>query len=211
MSKLGTYKTSKHYKRFKKVINVLGWLLFAFLMTVALFLLLVLSLNKIAQSKNEKPMVGLYTIVSPSMTGSINVYDVVFVLRVPVSKIKRGDIITFKAEQTIFGDTPVTHRVIEKHTDDNGEIVFVTKGDYNQYKDEFYAYERNVVGKVLFKIPQLGRVQFFLVGGKGWFVAIILPALAIIAVDIFKVFKLYVQKIKMEEEQKQEEEEEKLK
>ena len=192
MNKEESGKTHRFYKKIKGVTGVLGWILFATLIMMALFLLLVLISNKVAEKKNQKPIMGLYTIVSPSMTGSIEVYDVVFVLRVPTKMIHRGDVITFRAENTIFGDTPVTHRVIEKYTDNDGQTVYVTKGDYNQFKDDFYAYERNVVGKVLFKIPQLGRIQFFLVGKKGWFVVVLLPALAIIATDIFKILKVVV-------------------
>ena len=190
MNKEENYKSRKFRKKIKRVTSFLGWILFAILIIIATFLLFVLIANKIAEKRNEKPIVGLYTIISPSMTGSIDVYDVVFVLRVPTKMIHRGDVITFRAENVIFGDTPVTHRVIEKYTDDQGKAVYVTKGDYNQYKDDFYAYERNVIGKVLFKIPQLGRIQFFLVGRRGWFIVVLLPALAIIATDIFKIIKI---------------------
>ena len=194
MNKEVNNSTNSFYRKFKNFTGTLGWIIFALLITIAMFLLLVLITNKIAEKRHEKPIMGLYTIVSPSMTGSIDVYDVVFVLRVPTKLIHRGDVITFRAEDTIFGDTPVTHRIIEKYTDDDGSMVYVTKGDFNQYKDKFYAYERNLVGKVLFKIPQLGRIQFFLVGRKGWFVVVLLPALGIIAMDIFKILKLMSKK-----------------
>lgn len=208
MNKEENYKSRKFRRKFKRVTSLLGWILFAVLITIAIFLLFILIANKIAEKRNEKPLVGLYTIVSPSMTGSIDVYDVVFVLRVPTKMIHRGDVITFKAENVIFGDTPVTHRIIEKYSDDEGKAVYVTKGDYNQYKDDFYAYERNIIGKVLFKIPQLGRVQFFLVGRKGWFIVVLLPALAIIATDIFKIIKIVA--FKDNDKQKNEESKEEL-
>ena len=54
-----------------------------------------------------------------------------------------------------------------------------------------------MVGKVYFKIPQLGRIQFFLASKSGWMVAILIPALAIISYDLYKLFRLVLLKSKI--------------
>ena len=42
----------------------------------------------------------------------------------------------------------------------------------------------------MFKIPKLGKLQFFLASKKGWLLAIIIPAVVIIVYDIIKLIKL---------------------
>ena len=75
--------------------------------------------------------------------------------------------------------------------------MFVTKGDANSAVDSDKVFPNNVLGKVLFKIPQLGRIQFFLASKGGWLIGILIPALAIIAYDIYKVIKLVILKSKL--------------
>ena len=87
----------------------------------------------------------------------------------------------------------ITHRIVDKYVTNEG-VQFKTKGDANVEADSSLVYEENVIGKVLFKIPQLGRVQFFLASKSGWFIAILIPALAVIAYDIFKLFRLLILK-----------------
>jgi signal peptidase len=51
------------------------------------------------------------------------------------------------------GASPITHRVVENHTED-GEVI--TKGDANNSADIFPAAYRNIVGKVFAHVPKLG-------------------------------------------------------
>ena len=48
----------------------------------------------------------------------------------------------------------------------------------------------NVIGKVIVRVPQLGRVQSFIGTHSGWLIVIVIPALIIIISDILKIFKL---------------------
>ena len=57
----------------------------------------------------------------------------------------------------------------------------------------------NVIGKVILRIPKLGKVQEFLSKKGGWLIAIIIPALFIIISDILKIFKLVGVKNKINE------------
>ena len=92
----------------------------------------------------------------------------------------------------------VTHRVVEVTSDENG-VAYKTKGDNNLSPDTAPAKYDNVIGKVIMRIPQLGRVQYFLASQGGWLIAIVLPALFIIISDILKIFKLAGVKNKIEE------------
>lgn len=184
-------------KIFKMIYKVISYTIICILMAIAAFLIFYVISGKIAQKQGKKPLFGLYTIISPSMTGTLNVYDVAFTMRVDTDKLKEGDIITFYSTNSFFGGTPITHRIIEiVDVPDSGKM-FRVKGDANPKADEEKVIPSNVVGKVLFKIPQLGRVQFFLASKGGWIVAIMIPALVIISYDIYKIFRLVLLKSKL--------------
>ncbi len=190
-------KKIKRKKIFKMIYKVISYTIICILMVIAAFLIFYVISGKIAQKQGKKPLFGLYTIISPSMTGTLNVYDVAFTMRVDTDKLKEGDIITFYSTNSFFGGTPITHRIIEiVDVPDSGKM-FRVKGDANPKADEEKVIPSNVVGKVLFKIPQLGRVQFFLASKGGWIVAIMIPALVIISYDIYKIFRLVLLKSKL--------------
>ena len=100
----------------------------------------------------------------------------------------------------------VTHRVMEVKKTESG-YKYKTKGDNNLSPDSAYAEYNNVIGKVILRVPQLGRVQHFLGTQGGWLVVIVIPALFIIISDIMKIFKLSGVKNKIETMNEKEEQE----
>ncbi|MGM9875552.1 MAG: signal peptidase I [Bacilli bacterium] len=190
-------KKIKRKKVFKMIYKIISYTIICILMAIAAFLIFYVISGKIAQKQGKKPLFGLYTIISPSMTGTLNVYDVAFTMRVDTDKLKEGDIITFYSTNSFFGGTPITHRIIEVVNVPNSGKMFRVKGDANPKADEEKVIPSNVVGKVMFKIPQLGRVQFFLASKGGWIIAIMIPALVIISYDIYKIFRLILLKSKL--------------
>ena len=190
-------KKIKRKKVFKMIYKIISYTIICILMTIAAFLIFYVISGKIAQKQGKKPLFGLYTRISPSMTGTLNVYDVAFTMRVDTDKLKEGDIITFYSTNSFFGGTPITHRIIEVVNVPNSGKMFRVKGDANPKADEEKVIPSNVVGKVMFKIPQLGRVQFFLASKGGWIIAIMIPALVIISYDIYKIFRLFLLKSRL--------------
>ena len=190
-------KKIKRKKLFKMIYKIISYTIICILMVIAAFLIFYVISGKIAQKQGKKPLFGLYTIISPSMTGTLNVYDVAFTMRVDTDKLKESDIITFYSTNSFFGGTPITHRIIEVVNVPNSGKMFRVKGDANPKADEEKVIPSNVIGKVMFKIPQLGRVQFFLASKGGWIIAIMIPALVIISYDIYKIFRLILLKSKL--------------
>lgn len=141
---------------------------------------------------------GLYTIVSGSMEPNIEVYDVVVAAETDISTIRVGDVVTFISNWSVNSGVTVTHRVVEIATTENGEYQLTTKGDNNQAIDGGYVTQRNLIGKVVGRIPQLGQLQFFLATKIGWFLIVFIPALIVIILDGIKIFKLYFLKEKIE-------------
>lgn len=178
---------------FKIIGKIISWALFVVLLIAASFLLYYFVATKIYAAKGPgyEPKFSIYTIISPSMTPNINVYDAIINVRVDDPKdIEVGDVITFISTSLLTPGTTITHRVIAITTDENGEVCYQTKGDYNPVADQACAKYNNIIGKVIFKIPQLGRVQFFLASKMGWLICILLPALFIITRDIMRITKL---------------------
>lgn len=189
-------KNIKTKRKIKSILNYLStvftWAIFVILIICAGFLIYYYTNMK--SHENDKteyiPEISLYTIVSGSMVPKINVYDVIVNKRVesPMD-IKIGDIITFTSTSSISSGMTVTHRVIDIQNV-NGEYQFITKGDANISQDGAPALYSNVIGKAVLKIPQLGRVQFFVASKFGWLIVVVLPALYVIIKDIYKIVKI---------------------
>ena len=183
-------KTVKRKKTFKMAYKIISYTLLVILMIIALFFIVYVISGKIAEKKGENPPFGLYTIISPSMTPNIDVYDVVFVKRQDLESLKVDDVITFYSTNAMFGTTPITHRIVEiLDIPDNGTMYRV-KGDANERADQEKVIPSNVIGKVMFKIPKLGKIQFFLASKTGWLIAILIPSICVIIYDIYKLIKL---------------------
>ena len=73
-----------------------------------------------------------------------------------VQFLQEGDIISFRQGQSV-----ITHR-INKIMDENGEIVYQTKGDNNNIEDSGTITDSVIEGKVIYKIPKLGKISLFL-------------------------------------------------
>ena len=188
-------KNKATFKKIKQILNYIGKIIsyacIVLLIIIGVFLVYyMINIQKSKKDSNFKPEVSLYTIVSGSMEPTIHVYDVVLNVAVKSPEdIKVGDVITFISTSSISEGLTVTHRVQDIKIV-NGEYEFVTKGDYNPTADSSTAKYNNVIGKVAFKIPQLGRVQFFVASKAGWFFVVLLPAMGVIIYDVLKLFKL---------------------
>ena len=125
------------------------------------------------------------------MEPNVKVYDVVVDLNVfNQNDIKKGDIITFVSNSNVSKGLTVTHRVVDIISNEDGTKSYITKGDNNLKADQATVNINDVLGKVLFKIPQLGRVQFLIADKFGWLLVILIPSLGVIIYDFIKLFRL---------------------
>jgi len=180
-------------KKFKIISKVLSWALFVILLIIAAFLLYYYIATKVYAAKGVgyEPKFSIYTIVSPSMTPNINVYDAIVNVKVNDPRdIKKGDVITFISTSNLTAGTTITHRVKDITNDEDGNVCYITKGDFNPVEDQACAKYNNIIGKVIMRIPQIGRIQFFLASKAGWLLCILIPALIIISKDILRITKL---------------------
>ena len=191
-------KSIKIKKIIRKSLRFISYSIILVLMIIAAFLVFYVVSNFIYKDSGEHPPFGLYTVVSPSMEDTINVYDVILVKKVDPSKLKKDDIITFYSTNPFFGSTPITHRIVEI-MNENGTYSFIVKGDANKIPDEEVVISENILGRVYLIFPGLGKVQFFLASKGGILLAILIPAIAIIGYDIYKIGKGLLLKKRMKE------------
>jgi signal peptidase len=116
---------------------------------------IILLLNTLsAKSEAAYKLIGFrsYTVLSGSMEPKFYPGDLVISLHKNRANIKEGDIITFRDDDEI-----VTHRIIDKTQEG-----YITKGDNNNAADSFAVSNDNIIGKVLFDIPNAGYIIQFL-------------------------------------------------
>ena len=78
--------------------------------------------HNVKAGNNKKDLFSAYTIVSPSMTPTINVLDVIVIKRADEpTDIKKGDIITFNSTDYRYSGVLVTHRVVDVEKTSNGK------------------------------------------------------------------------------------------
>lgn len=193
---MGKNKKGETYRSFRGIIkffgDVISWTVFILLLLIAIALLYYVFANYRYSKKGRgyEPLFSLYTIISPSMEPNIKVYDVI--IDVPVKdyrSLKVGEVITFKSESSISKGMTVTHRITNIKKVGN-KYYFTTKGDSNETEDTSLVVQDNVIGKVKLRIPQLGRIQYFLASRGGWLLVILIPAIFILITDVIKLIRM---------------------
>ena len=164
------------------------------LIMIIVFLVFVINFidkqHNIKSGNDKKDLFSAYTIVSPSMVPSINVLDVVVTMRVDdPENLKKGDIITFNSTEYSYSGVTITHRISNIDKTSNGQYLFTTKGDNNNTEDSARTSFDKIYGKVLFRIPKIGYIQYYLSSILGWVAIIVVPAVMIIGYDIYKLIK----------------------
>lgn len=126
--------------------------LFADMLTVSLFVLLIAAIYAGIQEKRTGELqfiCGLkpVRIVSGSMEPAIKTGAVVLIEKIDGTDAQPGDVITF-----IRGDRYVTHRLIgiDEAAKGRGEAAYlITKGDHNRIADEARLSPEDVKGRVV--------------------------------------------------------------
>lgn len=199
----------KHYKVkvikkkeniFRYIVSVMSYALFIFLLLIGGTLLLYIADIKIRAMKGDysAPAFNAYVVMSGSMLPTIQVKDIVVTKKVPEEKLEVGDIITFISPDTRFGGISITHRIIEKYYDESiGSYSYRTKGDNNNIADSVLVPNKNILGKVILKVPKLGYLQDILSSKGGLIIVVLIPCLVILSYDIMKLLKKAGQKTKL--------------
>ncbi len=159
-------------EKLKAIGKVFYWLVLAFLIFVAGFT----AMSALNLPGNYK----LFVVMSGSMKPTIKTGSVVVVK--PEKTYAKGDIITF--QDPTKSKTTITHRIFEA-----SGSAFLTKGDANKDPDPRPVQFSQVKSRYLFKIPYVGYLTSFVRTRLGWFLAIILPAIALVGFIVKDIIK----------------------
>lgn len=179
-------------KVFTIIFKLLYYIVISFVCLIAAFLVFYIINSQIhANNPDYKPRISIYTIVSPSMTPNINVYDVVVNVRPEhPDEIQVGDIITYKSTAATSEGMTITHRVIIKNQLPDGTYEYLTQGDNNTEPDSVYVTFDNIIGKEIITIPKVGHIQFLIANQKGWLFLLLIPIAIYLLKEVFKLVDL---------------------
>lgn len=134
--------------RNKRLGTIMQYLLIAILVFVLYNIFLIFGADKSDAKATNFFGYRLFVITSDSMSPTFNEDDMIFVKT--TNNYEIGDIITYKVSNN---EIPITHRIIEKY-DDNS---FLTKGDNNSFADPTPVSKDNIIGEMVYLIPDIGR------------------------------------------------------
>lgn len=144
--------------------------------------------SKRSMANREIPLYGAYVILTGSMEPIIKPGDAVVIRRVPEDEIAVGDVVTYRSTDSSYYGILITHRVVNIQ-EENGNKVYVMKGDHNPTVDRSSVLSSQVYGKVVMRIPKIGYLKSFLASSYGWIIAVVVPSLGIIIYDVMKLVK----------------------
>lgn len=185
-------------KGIKKVITVLGLILFIAIVTLGITIVYksYSEPNKIPSVFGWKPFI----VLSGSMEDTIMPGDLILTKEIDALELKEGDIISFRTNKY----NVITHRIINI-VDENGERKYYTKGDNNNSADSEPVCNEQIEGIYRYKIPKLGEIALNLQKPIGIVICVTLP-LIILLIAQFADYKRQVK----EKEKKQKDLEEKV-
>ena len=179
----------------KKSFSVIGRILSTLLIIGELIVILVLVFTRLS---GGIPSVFGHTfsiVVTPSMEPTIKTGDII------LSKLYDGnhefeidDIITFTGRGEETNGLPITHRVIEVNKENK---TLVTKGDANNIADDEIQYS-DVMAVMEYKTVILGPIYRAINSAPGFLLLVVLPILAVIAIEIVSFVKAAKSEIKGE-------------
>lgn len=166
-----------------RVVNVLA--------AVVIALALVVLLRTVFTPAGEVPSLGSYSFMrtlTGSMEPAIPVHSFIVTEEVDPSSLQVGDIITFRATESSMEGALNTHRITSVY-EENGQLMFHTKGDANAVEDAAPVAAVNVVGRVVFVSAALGTVVSLFSNPLVFFPFIILPLVVLMVFEIAKLMK----------------------
>lgn len=186
-------------KKTQKMKKVLHILLYIFLIQIILFsvFLIIVELG----NSYELPSflnIDLYVVESDSMNPKLKKNDIVVVKKgYENERYKVGNIITFKKKN---GEI-VTHRISKTILSDM-QKSYITKGDANIAEDTDIVKYENIIGKVIYVMPHLGKIMQLFKNKVFFITCIILLMLSVLNDIRIKKKKLERKKIREKYEKK---------
>ena len=168
-----------------KILTIVGTVL-----CIILIPILLINITLIAKSyinKDEVPSIGgtlPLIVLTDSMYPEIESGDLIICRTAEADEIEVNDIISF-FDPAGNGTSIVTHRVIEI-VEEDGEILFRTRGDNNNTEDKELVPAENLVGVYKMRIAGAGHIAMFMQSTAGLIICVVLPIILLVGYDIIR-------------------------
>lgn len=168
-----------------KLINILFGIIEWIICLVLIFLIV---LTGVQRFSNQGNFFGyrIYTVASGSMIPTYDIGDTLLIKETGASGIKKGDAVTYIGNSGGVDGMIITHQVIDIQKDENGKVVFHTKGIANNIEDPL-VYEEQVLGKVIHKFFLLSYLGKITTSKYLMLIFITLPIAILITIEIIKI------------------------
>lgn len=164
----------KFFSLLSKVISVL-------MIVTILIVFLTLILNKTTNLN-----FAIFAIESESMEPELQKGDLIIVQRSNFYYPK--EIVTYKPFEE--ENKSITHRIVSTDKDSQQNNFYRIKGDNNPTEDPSNVYNNMIIGKVIYKIPQLGYGVLFIRTVPGVISLLIIPATMLFTINAYDLFIL---------------------
>ena len=135
------------------------------------------------------------SITNSEMIPKYNVEDIVLVKKIKTKDLKVGDTISFVGTCCGIEDKVINHEIVKIEEDG-----FITKGTNFEVEDPKVE-EKQILGKVLGKIPLINEMHHILVNQLGFFLIVFCPLVIVIVIQILQT----IHELKKEKEENKEE------
>ena len=168
-----------------KILTIVGTVL-----CIILIPILLINITLIAKSyinKDEVPSIGgtfPLIVLTDSMYPDIKSGDLIICNTAEAEDVKVNDVISF-FDPAGNGTSIVTHRVIEI-VEEDGEILFRTRGDNNNTEDKELVPAENLVGVYKMRIAGAGHIAMFMQSTAGLIVCVVLPIILLVGYDLIR-------------------------
>lgn len=175
----------------KKRVKIRPMTIVGIILCAILLPILVINVTLIIKSYTNKDTIpsvgGVFPLIvlTDSMYPQIERGDLIICRQIDAEDVKVGDVICF-FDPMGNGTSTVTHRVVEITETEDGELAFVTKGDFNNTEDLKPAPASKVLGVYTKRIPKAGNVAMFMQTTTGLIVFVVLPLIVLVAIDLIR-------------------------
>lgn len=167
---------SKPFKITKSVLNVV-------VVVLVIAFVLIVCLQRFSNNRISFFDYRMFTVISGSMEPKYKIGDVLVAKEVAPNKVKVGDTISYLGKEGQFKDKVITHEVVEIAKDNDGKIIFHTKGLANLVEDPIVS-ESQLYGVVIHRMFLLSAIYKIVGTTLGMFIFIIIPIFYIIGSEI---------------------------
>ena len=182
-------------KWFYTLINIIA----VVLIIASVFVLLTVVMTPAGQAPQVMGF-SILRVLTGSMEPAIPADSLLLVQRTEPEALQPGDVISFFSPDPGLDGALNTHR-IQQVVAEGDTLEFITKGDANFLEDQQPVAAQQVVGKVIFISPTLGKFVRLISNPLVFGLAILLPLAAMLIANLVRAMRSAVQLAKKEEEE----------